>query len=236
MRSRTTSLFLYLVLFSCANNSPYENIDFHEVDHANSHLEFYLINEKNHSNYYSFENLSKHLESQGKNMVFAVNGGMFKPSYQAVGLYIEKGKILSPLNIDEDEEGNFFLLPNGIYGIYENGSPFITPTKRFKSTEGVNFATQSGPMLVVDGKIHSKFKKESENLNIRNGVGILPNGNSIFAISNDEINFYDFAMFFKDAGCKDALYLDGYVSKMYLPEKELTEMGGKFGVIIAEYE
>ena len=96
----------------------------------------------------------------------------------------------------------------------------------------MKWATQSGPMLVIDGAIHSAFKKGSINVNIRNGVGILPDNKIVFAISKEEINFYDFAEYFKNLGCKNALYLDGFVSRMYLPEKNLSATDGAFGVII----
>ena len=87
-------------------------------------------------------------------------------------------------------------------------------------------------MLVINGEIHSTFKKESTNFNIRNGVGILPNGEIIFAMSKKEINFYEFAEYFKKIGCKNALYLDGFVSRTYLPEKKWEQTDGNFGVII----
>lgn len=96
----------------------------------------------------------------------------------------------------------------------------------------IDFATQSGPMLVIDGKIHPAFKEGSTNLNVRNGVGILPDGTIIFALSKTEINFYDFAKYFQDLGCKNALYLDGFVSRMYLPEKKWIQTDGSFGVMI----
>ena len=73
-----------------------------------------------------------------------------------------------------------------------------------------------------------------KNLNIRNGVGILPNGQLIFGMSKQKINFYDFASFFKSLGCKNALYLDGYISKTYLPSKNWISQDGKFGIIIGE--
>ena len=91
-------------------------------------------------------------------------------------------------------------------------------------------------MLVSKGAINSKFTKGSANIHIRNGVGILPNGNIILGISEQKINLYDFAFFFKEKGCKNALYLDGFVSKMYLPAKNWNDLGGKFGVMIAVYE
>ena len=104
------------------------------------------------------------------------------------------------------------------------------------TNENVKYATQSGPMLVINGTMHHRFIKGSENLNIRNGVGILPNGDVLFAISKDKINFYDFATFFMEKGCENALYLDGFVSKVYSPENQREDIGGTFGVIIAEIE
>jgi uncharacterized protein YigE (DUF2233 family) len=88
-------------------------------------------------------------------------------------------------------------------------------------------------MLVIDGEIHPAFREGSTNLHIRNGVGILPSSEVVFAISQKTVNFYDFASLFRDHfGCKNALYLDGFVSKMYLPELERQDTTGNFGVII----
>ena len=87
-------------------------------------------------------------------------------------------------------------------------------------------------MLVIEVDIHSVFQKNSVNLNIRNGVGILPNNDIIFAMSKKEINFYEFAEYFKKLRCKNALYLDGFVSRTYLPEKKWKQIDGNFGVII----
>ena len=87
-------------------------------------------------------------------------------------------------------------------------------------------------MLVIDGAIPAIFKQGSANLNIRNGVGILPDGRVILAMSKSAINFYDFANYFRSIGCKNALYLDGFISRTYLPEKNWVQTDGDFGVII----
>ena len=87
-------------------------------------------------------------------------------------------------------------------------------------------------MLVINFKIHPDFKEGSTNLNIRNGVGILSDNSIVFAMSKEPINFYDFANYFKSLGCKNALYLDGLVSRTYLPEKKWIQTDGNFGVII----
>ena len=196
-------------------------------------LKFYWKNRKD-SIIQTFDNLKTEVESNKEALVFAMNGGMYKKDFSPQGLYVEKGKILSKLDTIDKGFGNFYLQPNGVFLITENGMPIITKTQDFKIYNAIDYATQSGPMLVIDGALHPKFNKGSSNLNIRNGVGVLPNGDLLFAMSKEKINFYDFASFFKDKGCENALYLDGFVSKTYLPSKQWEQLEGEFGVIIAE--
>ena len=87
-------------------------------------------------------------------------------------------------------------------------------------------------MLLINGHINSIFTKGSANLVVRNGVGVLPGNKIVFAISREKVNFYDFAAYFKDLGCTQALYLDGFVSRMYLPEKQWQQTDGDFGVLV----
>jgi len=89
-------------------------------------------------------------------------------------------------------------------------------------------------MLLIDGIYHQKLIKGSTNLHIRNGVGILPNGAVMFAMSKEKVNFYDLATLFKQNGCRNALYLDGFVSQTYLPSSDWVQLQGRFGVIIGE--
>jgi uncharacterized protein YigE (DUF2233 family) len=185
----------------------------------------------NGSNFSSIENLKNWLEQKNQKLVFATNGGMYKMDYSPQGLYIENFEIKNQLDTS-DGKGNFYLKPNGVFYITKNNKGIISATEHFKTTKNIKFATQSGPMLVIDNVIHSAFKEGSKNLNIRNGVGILENGNLVFVMSKNEINFYDFALYFKKLGCKNALYLDGYVSRTYLPEENWIQTDGNFGVII----
>jgi uncharacterized protein YigE (DUF2233 family) len=180
----------------------------------------------------SLGNLKKHLQSGKSELVFAMNGGMYRQDQSPQGLYIENNKMLFPPDTLEFGYGNFYMQPNGVFFITKEKVARICTTNKFRCSENVGYATQSGPMLVVDGEIHGKFKKGSVSLNLRNGVGILPDGKILFAISKSEINFYDFAIWFRNQGCKNALYLDGFVSRMYLPDKGYDDLGGKFGILI----
>lgn len=183
----------------------------------------------------TFSNLKQLVTKNKKQLLFAINGGMYMTNSAPLGLYIEKCTVQTKLNT-RNASGNFYMKPNGVFYITKNNSAKIvtTPQMGKKSLSEAKYATQSGPMLLVEGKVHTTFTKGSKNLNIRNGVGVLPNGNVIFSMSAEPINFYDFAMHFKSKGCKNALYLDGFVSKMYYPEKKLKGSDNdKFGVMIA---
>ncbi|MBS1646580.1 MAG: phosphodiester glycosidase family protein [Bacteroidetes bacterium] len=183
----------------------------------------------------SIKNVKEYVESKNEILLFAMNGGMFMEDNRPLGLFIEKGTVLKRLN-NSSGGGNFYLKPNGVFYITAENAPFVCKTADFKNNGKIKYATQSGPMLVTDGHIHSAFKKGSTNLNIRNGVGILPNNKVVFAMSKTAINFYDFALYFQNLGCKNALYLDGAISKMYLPEKEWIQTDGDFGVLIGVTE
>lgn len=175
--------------------------------------------------------LRNKLAAKNDTLAFAMNGGMFQPDYAPVGLYIQRQQEITPLNLTSTE-GNFGLQPNGVFYLTTEQVAVVCASNHFRNDGHIKYATQSGPMLVIDGAIHPAFKAGSKNLNIRNGVGILPDGSVLFAISTAPISFYDFALFFKNKGCKNALYLDGVISQMYCPEKEMWQDNGKFGVII----
>ena len=207
-------------------------IVFHEVNPQKQTLGIYWKDAEG-AVYKNIGNLKSSIEKEGKELVFAMNGGMFHKNSSPQGLFIENGVERTPIDTKREGYGNFYLQPNGIFALTNEYKPIICTTNKFQNTN-IKYATQSGPMLVIDGTINSKLTKGSSNLHIRNGVGILPNGHLLFAMSKKKINFYDFATFFKQNGCKDALYLDGYVSKTYLPSKNWEQLNGNFGLIIAE--
>ncbi|MBX2844576.1 MAG: phosphodiester glycosidase family protein [Saprospiraceae bacterium] len=180
-----------------------------------------------------FQSLKDGLALENKDLQFAMNGGMFQKDFAPQGLYIEAGKTLQLLDTLQSGYGNFYLQPNGVFFLTNTGKAGVVSQKEFRNEE-VTYATQSGPMLVVDDQIHPAFRAGSENVHIRNGVGMLADGRLLFAMSKEKINFFDFATFFKENGCSNALYLDGFVSKTYLPEQGFTDLDGAFGVIIAE--
>lgn len=180
--------------------------------------------------------LKTFLESKGQHLRFAMNGGMYMEDLSPLGLYVENSKQLRRLITKTDGYGNFYLQPNGVFGVTSKGRAFLVTTPNYAVQKDVLYATQSGPMLVVDGKINDQFKQGSVNVYIRNGVGLLPDGKALFAISQEPVNLYDFALFFQEHGCANALFLDGAISKAYMPGEGLRQMGGALGPLIAVIE
>jgi uncharacterized protein YigE (DUF2233 family) len=146
-----------------------------------------------------------------------MNAGMYNEAGKPVGYYVERGRELKPLNL-RPGPGNFHLLPNGVFAVDAQGRPSVTPSRDLRRTvPRPLWATQSGPMLVIRGKLHPKFNRDGESRLVRNGVGV--NGTyAFFVISEDGVSFGRFARFFRDRlGCRDALFLDGSVSSLWDP-------------------
>ena len=200
------------------------------ADPKKQDIRFYWKN-NNQEIFKGIQNLKSWLAGKHRKLVFAMNGGMYKSDHSPQGLFIENKLTITALDTAAGN-GNFYLKPNGVFYLTTNNLPVICSTTAFVNNGKIKYATQSGPMLVIDGEIHPAFKEGSTNLNIRNGVGILPDHRIVFVLSKTEVNFYDFAMCFKKLGCKNALYLDGLVSRVYFPEQDWIQTDGNFGVII----
>ncbi len=184
----------------------------------------------------SFKRLADALNNDGQNLVFAMNAGMYHKDYSPVGLYIEKGSQKTKANVRRGP-GNFHLLPNGVFYVGPNGAG-VLDTRRYLRFKGkVDYATQSGPMLVIDGQIHSKFRAESESYKIRNGVGSCAGDKIKFAISNSPVTFHAFASLFKDRlKCRNALFLDGSISSIYAPSIKRSDGWRPMGPIVGVVE
>ena len=183
----------------------------------------------------NFDNLKKWVEKEEKStLLFAMNAGMYDDYLRPQGLYIEDRKELRPLDKKIDGFGNFYLQPNGVFLIDTAGMARVVKTSAFEEYQGsARFATQSGPMLVHNDTINTHFREGSDNLHIRNGVGVDDQNRIVFVISDKRINLHSFALIFqKHFNCKNALYLDGAVSKMYLPLLNRKSLGGTFGPML----
>jgi uncharacterized protein YigE (DUF2233 family) len=150
----------------------------------------------------------------GATFLFATNSGIYSTDFKPLGLEIERGKTLVPLNKSHASTGNFYMQPNGVFFITGKGAQ-VMETSEYAAVRpaGVLEAAQSGPLLLRKGVINGKFASDSASVKIRSGVGVNSAGHVVFALSEDRVDFYDFAVFFRDhLHCPDALYLDGTIS------------------------
>jgi uncharacterized protein YigE (DUF2233 family) len=166
----------------------------------------------------------------------AMNGGMYQPDLSPVGLFISAGHTLHPANF-ADGDGNFFMKPNGVF--YADGdSAGILETEAFEQqAPAADIATQSGPMLVIDGALHPLFSDDGPSHKTRNGIGIRDGHTVLFAISRGGVSFGSFARLFRDGlGCRNALYLDGSVSALSAPGGLSVGWGVRLGPILAVFD
>ena len=166
----------------------------------------------------------------------AMNAGMYHADMRPVGLLVEEGHEVSPLETAEGA-GNFYLKPNGVFFIGEDGRAGVMETAAFAAAKlTARYATQSGPMLVIGGQIHPKFLPDGTSRYTRNGVGVTPDGTVVFAISRDPLSLGSFARFFRDAvDCPDALFFDGAVSSLWVDGETIIDSGHPAGPIVAVF-
>ncbi|GGA46949.1 lipoprotein signal peptide [Pelagibacterium lentulum] len=162
-----------------------------------------------------FSELANALAREGRQLVFAINAGMYMTDFTPVGLHIEHGRQLRPLNTrtldgPPAQVPNFYKQPNGVFYIDETGAGVVS-TEAFADLDSeVRFATQSGPMLVIENTLHPAFIEGSSDRTRRSGVGVCADGRVRFALSEGGVNFHDFARLFRDhLECPNALFLDG---------------------------
>ncbi len=175
----------------------------------------------------SIDGLRHWASAQGRSVVFATNAGIYDRQFRPLGLYIEDGKALRPLNTAQGaaRSGNFSMQPNGVFFVDQSGRAGVVTTQHWRDRRiDARIATQSGPMLVVDGEINPNFDAQSDSLKWRSGVCAKTPQQVVFAVSEAPVTFHAFARLFRDElGCRDALYLDGTLSQIY------TEGEGFFG-------
>ncbi|WP_018264243.1 phosphodiester glycosidase family protein [Methylosinus sp. LW4] len=185
--------------------------------------------------YGSFSALDAALAQRNEKLLFAMNAGMYDERRRPVGLYVEGGHMEKSANTNSGA-GNFHMKPNGIFWV-EGARAGVAETQRFlKERLHPAYATQSGPMLVVGGRINPRIHDTGTSMKIRNGVGVRDGHVVAFAIANQPVTFHAFAQLFRERlKCPDALFLDGSISALYAPtlarHDRFRPMGPIVGVV-----
>ncbi|GHC56549.1 phosphodiester glycosidase family protein [Neogemmobacter tilapiae] len=183
--------------------------------------------------YRSFDAVQAMLSAKGQQLGWAMNAGMYHSDRGPVGLLIEDG--VEKLGVMTREgPGNFGMLPNGVFCVMPDRLAVIESRAYAENPPACRHASQSGPMLVIDGALHPRFLPDSDSYKIRNGVGVSADAaEAIFALSEAPVNFHTFARFFRDElGLPNALYFDGTISRLFAPDLGRDDRGVAMGPMV----
>ena len=183
------------------------------------------------SGYRTFESAGVAAVNKGERAIAITNAGIFGESSDKtlypIGLHIEDGKLLHPLNLSSGT-GNFYLKPNGVFFLDAARQPHIKDSSAITSTDKMLLATQSGPLLLHNRTPHPSFDEKSANTKVRSAIAVC-GSEVVVAVTRNGISFWDFAIFLRDQQhCQDALYLDGTISRLHAPGLGLTQNAGPF--------
>lgn len=207
-----------------------------EIDASTADIRLFL-NDENEEPLAQFDAVQDALAQDDLALTFGMNGGMYHDDRSPVGLFIENGIERMRL-IRGASPGNFGLVPNGVFCIQDGRADVIETEAYAADPPACTFATQSGPMLVIDGALHPRFLPDSTSRFIRNGVGTSADGTRVvFVISRIPVTFHEFGRFFRDdLGLPNALFLDGNISRIYAPPLNRDDRGFRMGPIIGVVE
>ena len=170
------------------------------------------------------------LHGNGRRLLFAMNAGIYEREGVTTGLLVIDGVVRQPLDTFAGPRGrqpiceraNFYCPPNGVFFVTTRGVAHVWTTAQFarrfgagRVAAGVRLATQSGPLLLRNGRLARAFNAKSRSRLVRNGVCVRADHSVVFAIA-DSVSHFEFATALRDRyRCRDALFLDGNVSQMY---------------------
>ncbi|NIZ15638.1 phosphodiester glycosidase family protein [Phaeobacter sp. HF9A] len=203
-----------------------------EVDAAQEDLRLFLRDDSG-AVMGHFSTIETDLAAKGETLSFATNAGMYHQDRAPVGLFIKDGQEEMHL-VTNPGPGNFGLLPNGVFCLRPHRADVIETLAFRDSGISCDSATQSGPMLVIDGALHPRFLKDSTSRYIRNGVGTSADGTrAVFVISRNAVSFYDFGSLFRDhLKLPQALYFDGNISRLHAPQLGRDDAGFMMGPVV----
>jgi uncharacterized protein YigE (DUF2233 family) len=218
----------------CAEQS-FEGSRFTVCDNKGGKLKLVAAG-KNEAARRSFADLAR--KEGADKVAFAMNAGMFDEDGRPIGLATADGIAIHKLNL-RDGPGNFHMKPNGVFIVTCGGrSAMIARSDAIPQFRcAPELETQSGPMLVIDGKLHPKIERDGTSRLIRNGVGVTEDGRALFVISEDPVSFGKLARFFRDSlKTPNALFLDGSVSSLWDPANGRMDAHSELGPMIVAFK
>ena len=248
MAAIRSSLLLALALAACGSAPPAPDVPAHAVASACEQRRFEgsaftacRYDRRRHEialfvGPRSLAALDRQLGPRAAALRFAMNAGMYDEEGDPIGLYVAEGEERHAINRRRGD-GNFHMLPNGALTVDRDGRVAIVPAERYDPAERPRWATQSGPMLVIDGALHPAIRPNGDSLHVRNGVGVADPGTAWFVISDEPVSFGRMARFLRDGlGCPNALYFDGSVSSLWDRPAGRRDAYDRLGPLVAVFE
>lgn len=223
-----------------AESSPdHSNVDVQVIEHAGSHVRVVTLPLDQWDVRVDWESGGTMLAdviAADPAIHVATNAGIFTEQVSPGGLLVSDGEELVGVNLNEGG-GNFHLMPNAVFAVLDDGTAAVVNSLDYQD-DGVMHATQSGPALLLDGEIHHEFREGSTNYALRSGVGVSPDGQTVYLALAGWTNLWDFATLFRDQlGVEDALYLDGQISDLWVTGMETPGvLSGPYAGIITARE
>jgi uncharacterized protein YigE (DUF2233 family) len=187
----------------------------------------------------TFEHLREWLRPKGEDITCAMNGGIYQEDLRPLGLYVEQRRVLHRLNTRKDAYGNFYMEPNGVFMI-EAQRARIVDTATFQSelaerTASIDFAIQSGPLMLQAGRVNPSFAPDSTNRQVRGAICVIGPQDVVLALAATPISFYEFTSFLREKlNCVDALHTDSKISRLF-PDQGLM-LSPLYSVIVGVVE
>lgn len=129
--------------------------------------------------------------------LLSINGGFFSPEYASLGLLVQGGREVNRLKWTS--WWHIFQI--------KNGAAEIVSKQDYLPSPELEMAIEAGPRLIVNGGIPPSLKPSVAE---RSGIGIDNNGEIIIATTEGLLlSLAEFASYLYEAGCFNALNLDG---------------------------
>lgn len=172
--------------------TPWSHIHVFRVDLRNYQLGLVMANRLSHQ-HASVDELTLY-----SNALLGINGGFFDRSYHPLGLRVS------------DQQQYNALKQISWWGVFyiKNKKAYLTNPRQYNQRRPVDFAIQSGPRLLINGRIPSLKGGNAE----RSALGITPDGRVIILVTDHApMNTTALAEIFKaePLNCKQAINLDG---------------------------
>jgi uncharacterized protein YigE (DUF2233 family) len=182
-----------------------------------------------------FARLRRMVAAEGRELFVAMNAGMYGGDADStpVGLYVERGRELVPLNLRDSAGGNFYDQPNGVFYVANGRAGIVDARELAQLDVHPEIATQSGPLLVQRGAFpHAGYGPNGPRVAPRNAVGVRDDGTIVFVLAETEVNMHELRVALRDHfRCTDALYLDGAISGLMVSTESPSKR--RYGAILA---